>query len=87
MKNRLKVALTHDIDRTEKTYQYLTNSISALKKLDFSKILHQIRSFKLCDQVYWNFDEIINIENKYGVKSTFFFQIESIPFHLYEFNK
>ncbi|HCY74447.1 MAG TPA: hypothetical protein DHV28_00870 [Ignavibacteriales bacterium] len=84
MKNRLKVALTHDIDRTEKTYQYFTNSISALKHLNLAKVVYQIHSFKQRDRVYWNFDEIINIENKYGVKSTFFFLIETIPFNLFD---
>ena len=84
MENRLKVALTHDIDRTVKTYQYLTHFFKALKNLNLSRVLYEITSYKQREKVYWNFEEIINIENSYGVKSTFFFLIESIPFNLFD---
>jgi hypothetical protein len=83
MENRLKVALTHDIDRTVKTYQYITHFLKALKNLDLSRAIYQIPSYKQREKVYWNFDEIIDIENKYGVKSTFFFLIETIPFEFF----
>lgn len=83
MENRLKVALTHDIDRTTKTYQYFSHFFKALKNMDFSTAIYQITSFRQREKVYWNFEEIIDIENKYGIKSTFFFLIESIPFELF----
>jgi peptidoglycan/xylan/chitin deacetylase (PgdA/CDA1 family) len=83
MENRLKVALTHDIDRTVKTYQYITHFLKALKNLDLSRAIYQIPSYKQREKVYWNFDEIIDIENKYGVKSTFYFLIETIPFEFF----
>lgn len=83
MNNRLKVALTHDVDRTKKTYQHFTHLIKALGKLDFKNALYQITSFNESNQVYWNFDEILEIENEFNIKSTFFFLIESIPFNLF----
>ncbi|HSW54558.1 MAG TPA: polysaccharide deacetylase family protein [Ignavibacteriaceae bacterium] len=83
MNNRLKVALTHDVDRTKKTYQHFTHFFKALGKLDFKDALYQITSFNEDMQVYWSFDEILEIENKFNVKSTFFFLIESIPFNLF----
>jgi len=76
----LKVALTHDVDRTHKTYQYLTHFIKAALNREINNALYQILSvFK--KNSYWNFDEIIRIENEYNVKSTFFFLNESIKFN------
>lgn len=87
MENRLKVALTHDIDRTKKTYQYITHFLRALKNTDICIALYQMTSFSERDKVYCNFEEIMSIEKRSGVKSTFFFLIESIPINLYKFNK
>lgn len=84
MSNPLKVALTHDVDRTEKTYQYLTHTLRAIKKGDFKTTAYHAATRKKRHEVYWNFDEIIDIETKYGVKSTFFFLIESFPFLLFK---
>lgn len=83
MSNTLKVALTHDVDRTVKTYQYITHLYKALKNKDFNDALYHVNSIKKRNSVYWNFDEIISIENQYGIKSTFFFLIETIPFKFY----
>ena len=80
----LKVALTHDVDRIVKTYQYFTHFFKAIKNKNFKEAVYHINSINKRDEVYWNFDEIIDIENKYGVKSTFFFLIESIPFKFYD---
>lgn len=84
MNTRLKVALTHDVDRTVKTYQYCSHFFRALKNKNFEEAIYQITSLNQRAKVYWNFEEIIELENKYGVKSTFFFLIESIPFKLFD---
>jgi len=81
----LKVALTHDIDRTSKTYQYLTHFIKALIKKDFKSAIYHLSTYNNRNSVYWNFDEIMSIENYYGVKSTFFFLIESIPLKIIDY--
>ncbi|MCF8443603.1 MAG: polysaccharide deacetylase family protein [Crocinitomicaceae bacterium] len=79
----LKVALTHDIDRTKKTYQHITKTLRALLKLDLEKLKNQIISILKRDN-YWTFDEIIKIEESYNVKSTYFFLNETIPFKLFK---
>lgn len=78
----LKVALTHDIDRTKKTYQHITKSLRALLKLDLKKLKNQIISILKRDN-YWTFDEILKIEESYNVKSTYFFLNETIEFKLF----
>ncbi len=79
----LKVALTHDIDRTKKTYQHFTKTMRALLKLDFNKIKNQIFSLGKRNN-YWTFNEIIKIEESYNVKSTYFFLNETIPLKLFK---
>ena len=79
----LKVALTHDIDRVSKTYQYLTHTLRNLANLNLNVSLYHIKSLFIKD-TYWNFDNIIKIENDFNIKSTFFFLNESIPFNLFD---
>ena len=79
----IKVALTHDVDRTRKTYQYFTHPLKELIKLDLNGLLRQIKSYSSTNN-YWGFNEIIKIETKYNVKSTFFFLNETLPFNLFK---
>ncbi len=81
----LRVALSHDVDRTRKHYQYFSYLTKSLLKKDFTNAKYQMQSFFSKEEPYWNFPEIIRIEEDLGVKSTFFFLDESIPFRL--FNK
>ena len=70
------LCMTHDVDRVCKTYQYFTHFIKHLKNSDYSGAMNQIKSVleKLRgNEPYWNFEDIINIENKLNAKSTFFF--------------
>jgi len=76
------VALSHDVDKTLKTYQYITKILKSLLSLDMKSFLYQISSL-FRKNPYWNFDKIIEIENEYNVKSTFFFLNESIRFKLF----
>jgi len=81
----INVALSHDVDRIKKTYQYFTQLVSAAKKLDGNKFNNQIKSF-FSSEPYWCFDKMIEIEKKYSVKSTFFILNESIDFQFTNIN-
>ena len=81
----LKVALTHDIDRVKKTYQYFTYFVNNIIKIDIKSAFYQIQSLLIKDN-FWGFDDIIEIEKDFKVKSTFFFLNESIPFNLFSIN-
>ncbi len=79
----LKVALSHDVDRIKKHYQYITNSFKSLSKGNLKNALyHYLSCFG--PEPYWNFPEIIKIEESYGVRSTFFMLDETIPFKLFD---
>lgn len=80
----IRVALTHDIDRVRKTYQYITRGLVNLKKLNVIGVINQLQSLTV-KQPFWTFDQLTEIEEKYGVRSTVFFLNESIrlnPFSL-----
>lgn len=79
---RLKVALSHDVDRVQKTHQYLTRSLRRLSKGDLQGLWHELKSYSKRKEVYWNFPEIMKTEAELGVRSTFFFLQESYPFRL-----
>jgi peptidoglycan/xylan/chitin deacetylase (PgdA/CDA1 family) len=71
------VCLTHDIDHVYRSFSSKGRAaLNTLKKGNASgtaRLLSQIRSKKL---PLFNFSEIMNIEEKYGAKSTFFFMAE-----------
>ena len=75
----LKVSITHDVDRIYKSYQYITHLLSHLRNFNSRGVILQIKSF-FKKNTYWNFEDILDIENKYNVKSTFFFLNETIGF-------
>lgn len=75
------VVLSHDIDRTKKTYQFFTKPIRELLKGRFKGFIRLISTFFRKDN-YWTFDDIIQVENSFNVKSTFFFLNESIKFNI-----
>jgi peptidoglycan/xylan/chitin deacetylase (PgdA/CDA1 family) len=81
IKKQFYLCLTHDIDRTDKGLQCLTQSIRYLVKGDLKTSCYHLFALFLNNK-YWNFQKIIDIEKKYGVKSTFFFMDESIKFNL-----
>lgn len=81
---KIKVALTHDIDRIQKTYQYFTKSARAIAKLSPKALINQLRSITDADTIFWNFDKIMTVESKYGVRSSNYFLFESIKFNLFK---
>lgn len=79
----LNVALTHDVDRTKKTYQYITHGLKCISQFNVSGFLYQFNSLWKPNP-YWMFPELIKIEQDFGVKSTFFFLNESIRFEIFK---
>ena len=69
------VCLTHDVDRVKKTYQYFTHFVKQHRPYHLVSIFQK-------EEPYWNFGRITELENKYGVKSTFFFLHETKIFNL-----
>lgn len=80
-KNNFVVCLSHDVDRTYKSFQFITHFFNNLKIQNYKSAIYQLKSFFLKNH-YWGFDKIIAIEEGYRVKSTFFFLNESYPFNL-----
>ena len=70
---KFAVCLTHDVDRVKKTFQYVTHTIRNLKRGKIGLELAQLSFLLRRENPYWNFDRIMEIERKLGVKSTFFF--------------
>jgi peptidoglycan/xylan/chitin deacetylase (PgdA/CDA1 family) len=76
----LKIALTHDVDRTRKTYQYFTRFMKSLSQGNFKEALYHITpQFK--KEPYWNVYDIASLEDSYGLRSTFFILDESIRYN------
>jgi peptidoglycan/xylan/chitin deacetylase (PgdA/CDA1 family) len=71
---RFAVCLTHDVDRIKKTYQYITKSKNGN--------IRQIRQLFTSGNPYWGFPIIMNLEDKFDVRSTFFFLQESKKINL-----
>ena len=87
-KKKFAVCLTHDVDRVHKTYQYLPSIVRDIKRMNFSGILKQIKSMLFEhgeNNPYWNFNKIMELENKHVVKSTFFFLDESGKLNVFSF--
>lgn len=71
MKMGFSVCLTHDIDRLYKTYQYITHDVKKMK-------LGKLKGLASNPNPYWMIPDLLNIESKYGVKSSFFFLQETM---------
>jgi peptidoglycan/xylan/chitin deacetylase (PgdA/CDA1 family) len=82
----LRIALSHDIDRTKKTYQFLTKSIKSLLKFKPKGFFNQLKSLTEVTEAgqYWTFKDFIEIEESYGLKSTVFFLNESIKLNYFK---
>jgi peptidoglycan/xylan/chitin deacetylase (PgdA/CDA1 family) len=74
------VCLTHDVDRVKKTFQYVTHTFKHLKKGKIGLVFSQILPLLKRQNSYWNFDRIMEMEQRLGVKSTFFFLNEQRKF-------
>jgi len=75
-KREFAVCLTHDVDEIYPPFKHtLLSSLTYLKKLNFGGLRKQI-FWKLHGKEkspYWNFREIMDLEEKYGACSSFYF--------------
>lgn len=81
-----KAALTHDVDRVEKTYQYITHSINAFRHNGLEQLSYNLKNIKNWKNEYWNFDRIMEIEEEFKVRSTFYFLNEPIRFNVFDWD-
>jgi peptidoglycan/xylan/chitin deacetylase (PgdA/CDA1 family) len=65
------VCLTHDVDRVYKTYQYLTHDVRKLR-------LSGLRTLFTGERPYWCFGRIMEMEERLGVRSSWYFLDETI---------
>ncbi|MGD0534050.1 MAG: polysaccharide deacetylase family protein [Methanoregula sp.] len=83
------VCLTHDVDEIyPPPIHSLLSSISCIRNLDFDRFKNQL-FWKFRDKVkspYWNFNEIMELEEKYGAKSTFFFIATNVDIRRFRYN-
>ena len=85
---KFAVCLTHDVDEIRKTYQYLTQAVRGLKDRRLSKTMYQLRSF-FTDKIfrrnpYWTFEELMRLEEKLDVRSTFYFLKETAKVDIFK---
>jgi peptidoglycan/xylan/chitin deacetylase (PgdA/CDA1 family) len=66
-----RICLTHDVDRVYKTYQYLTHDLRRGR-------IRNLGTLFTGDAPYWCIDDLMRLEDRYGVRSTFFMLEESI---------
>lgn len=77
---KFAVCLTHDVDRVKKRYQYIYEFLKTRRSYHLKSIFED-------KEPYWNFEKIMEIENKYKVKSTFFFLNEKRKFDFFQKTK
>lgn len=83
--NKFVVCLSHDVDRTFKSFQFVTHFLSNLKKQKYESAFYQLQSLFFKNH-YWGFDRIVTIEESHKVRSTFYFLNESYPFNVIDFS-
>lgn len=83
---RFAVCLTHDVDELKKTYQWITRPLRYLKSGDLHGVRNQVAALSQKvrgTEPYWTFEEIIRLNQKHSVTSTFFFLKESAKAELF----
>jgi peptidoglycan/xylan/chitin deacetylase (PgdA/CDA1 family) len=83
------VCLTHDVDEIYPPHKHtLLSTLTCLKGLDFSGFKRQ--AFWKLDgkeqSPYWNFQEIMDLEEKYGARSSFYFLATDADIRRFRYN-
>jgi hypothetical protein len=60
------LCLTHDVDRPYKTYQAVYDALQ-------HRSIRPLRALKPGVNPYWQFDDILSLEDELGVRSAFYF--------------
>ena len=79
--HKFAACLTHDVDQVYPTWKYtlFTTAKFALKrkpKKSLKRLLGKVKKNKSTNP-YWNFKEILKLEEKYGAMSSFYFKATS----------
>ena len=86
---RFAVCLTHDVDEIYPPLKHtLLSTLTCLKGLDFSGFKRQA-FWKLHGKEqspYWNFQEIMDLEEKYGARSSFYFLATDADIRRFRYN-
>ena len=69
----MRVLLTHDVDKTTEKRGHIWKVRKRFSKKDL------IKGFFTPKYLYWNVKEIMELEERYGFRSTFFFSTELYP--------
>tara|TARA_B100000508_G_scaffold118450_1_gene98511 strand:+ start:20003 stop:20851 length:849 start_codon:yes stop_codon:yes gene_type:complete len=83
MSKKLRVAITHDVDRTFKSYHYFSKIIRAIISLNGKMLITQIKTIFSRENTYWNFQDILKIEKNNNIRATYFFLNETLKFKLF----
>ena len=70
------LALSHDVDRVAKRWQFLYYLAQAIVRRQSNQLRQHIQSLGALlrgDDPYWNFERIMSLEDDLDVRSTFFF--------------
>ena len=70
------LALSHDVDRVAKRWQFLYYPVYAIVRRELDQLWRHVKSLGALlrgADPYWNFERIMALEDKLGVRSTFFF--------------
>lgn len=79
---KFALCLTHDVDKIDKSWWHCAYYL--LKGRDFNQIESLFTKNK--EMPYWNFERIMDIEKRYGVRSTFFFLNETKKANLLKYS-
>lgn len=83
------VCLTHDVDEIYPPFKHtLLSTLTCLKRLDVNGFKQQA-FWKLHEKKqspYWNFQEIMNLEEKYGAQSSFYFLATDADIRRFRYN-
>lgn len=67
------LCLTHDVDRTSKTFQYATHALRGLREGSLREAVYHLTSWTRSGEPYWAFDSVRELESVFGARSTYFF--------------